>query len=110
LLYNNEIDAMLFHRGFMHSILFSVLAAFLLDWLVHKLYDSGKRLHAKNQKDWIKLFFWSVFTHPIYDCFTPYGTQPSVLNNILWYGIAETKESYHIGYYSLLDGSSQFSD
>ncbi len=44
LLYNNEIDAMLFHRGFMHSILFSVLAAFLLGWLVHKLYDIGKRL------------------------------------------------------------------
>ncbi len=199
LLYNNEIDAMLFHRGFMHSILFSVLAAFLLGWLVHKLYDSGKRLHATTQKDWIKLFFWSLFTHPILDCFTPYGTQlfapfsnyrvafnniavadplytvpfllcivvlmffkrqnrkrklwlklgigissvymlftifnklyidrvfkssladkeisynrfstqPSILNNILWYGIAETKEHYHVGYYSLFDTSSQFTD
>ncbi len=24
---------------------------------------------------WYKLFFWSIFTHPILDCFTTYGTQ-----------------------------------
>lgn len=199
LLYKNEIDAMLFHRGFMHSILFSVLAAFLFGWLVHKLYDTGKRMQTTTQRDWIKLFFWALFTHPILDCFTPYGTQlfapfsnyrvafnniavadplytvpflfciiilmffkrnnnkrqlwlklgigissvymlftlfnkfyidrvfesslvdkgfsyerfsaqPSILNNILWYGIAETKENYHVGFYSLFDMSSQFSD
>lgn len=75
LLYNNEIDAMLFHRGFMHSILFSVFAAFLLGWLIYKLYNSGKRLGTTTQKNWISLFFWSLFTHPILDCFTPYGTQ-----------------------------------
>ena len=27
LLYNNQIDAMAFHRGFMHSFLFAILAA-----------------------------------------------------------------------------------
>lgn len=74
-LYNNEIDAMLFHRGFMHSILFSVIAAFLLGWIVYKLYNTGKRLGSTVKKDWINLFFWSLFTHPILDCFTPYGTQ-----------------------------------
>ncbi|WP_369995532.1 metal-dependent hydrolase [Winogradskyella sp.] len=199
LLYGNEIDAMLFHRGFMHSILFSVLAAFLLGWLVHKLYDSGKRLQTTTQKDWTKLFFWSLFTHPILDCFTPYGTQlfapfsnyrvafnniavadplytvpflvcliilmffkrksqrrrlwlkmgigissfymlltifnkiyvdnifenslsdkgisysrystqPAILNNVLWYGIAETEEFYQVGFYSLFDSSKRFSD
>jgi len=26
-------------------------------------------------RDWQWLFFWSVFTHPILDCFTMYGTQ-----------------------------------
>ncbi|TGV04637.1 metal-dependent hydrolase [Flavivirga rizhaonensis] len=75
LLYNNEIDAMLFHRGFMHSILFSVLAAFLFGWVTYKLYNSGKRLHTTTKNDWMRLFFWSLFTHPILDCFTPYGTQ-----------------------------------
>jgi inner membrane protein len=74
-LFGNEIDAMLFHRGFMHSIVFSFLAAFVLGWLVYRLYDSGKRLHTTTKKDWISLFFWSLFTHPILDCFTPYGTQ-----------------------------------
>lgn len=199
LLYNNQIDAMLFHRGFMHSILFSVLGAFLFGWLVHKLYNSGKREHTTTRKDWINLFFWSLLTHPILDCFTPYGTQlfapfsnyrvafnniavadplytvpfliciiilmfykrqtntrrlwlklgfavssvymlftignkvyidsvfkktlkeknvaftrfstqPSILNNILWYGIAETESSYFVGFYSLLDTSASFTD
>ncbi|WP_412561111.1 metal-dependent hydrolase [Winogradskyella sp. MIT101101] len=199
LLYGNEIDAMLFHREFMHSVLFSVLGAFLLGWLVHKLYNSGKRLHTTTQKDWTKLFFWSLFTHPILDCFTPYGTQlfapfsnyrvafnniavadplytapflicliilmffnrksnqrrlwlklgigissfymlltifnkiyvdnvfenslsdkgisysrystqPAILNNVLWYGIAETEEAYQVGFYSLFDASNRFSD
>ncbi|WP_240491710.1 metal-dependent hydrolase [Flavivirga aquatica] len=197
LLYNNEIDAMLFHRGFMHSILFSVLGAFLFGWLVHKLYNSGKRLHSTTQKDWISLFFWSLFTHPILDCFTPYGTQlfapfssyrvainniavadpiytlpflicmivlmffnrasnkrrfwlnlglgissaymlftlgnklyvdtifkkslvenniqfkryssqPSILNNILWFGVAETDTSYAVTNYSLFDTKNRF--
>jgi inner membrane protein len=199
LLYNNQIDAMLFHRGFMHSILFSILGAFLLGWLVHKLYNTRKREHTTTRRDWISLFFWSLLTHPILDCFTPYGTQlfapfsnyrvafnniavadpmytlpflicllilmfykrqtykrrlwlklglgissvymlftignklyinslfesslsekgvhysrfslqPSILNNILWYGIAETETSYFVGYYSLLDTKNRFSD
>lgn len=198
-LYGNEIDAMLFHRGFMHSILFSVLAAFLLGWIVHRLYNSGKRLDLTTRKDWVCLFFWSLFTHPILDCFTPYGTQlfapisnyrvafnniavvdpvytlpfliclivlmffnrqsktrrlwlklgigissaymvftfgnkfymdsvfkttldamdvnysrfyaqPTIFNNVLWYGVAETDSVYHVGYYSLLDKGNAFSD
>lgn len=24
---------------------------------------------------WVSLFFWSIFTHPVLDCFTNYGTQ-----------------------------------
>ena len=194
-IYSNEIDIMAFHRGFMHSILFSVLAAFLFGLIVFKLYDSGKRKYSTNVKDWIWLFFLSLFTHPILDSFTPYGTQlfapfsnyrvalnnisvvdifytipflicliilmfhyrntkrrkfwlkmglgissmymlftlvnklyinsvykkslesesiaftrfqtqPSIFNNILWYGVAETKDSYYVGFYSLLDKSS----
>ncbi|MBR9914012.1 MAG: metal-dependent hydrolase [Algicola sp.] len=199
LLFNNEIDAMLFHRGFMHSILFAVIAAFSLGWIFYKLYNHGKRLGTTSQSDWIQLFFWSLFTHPILDCFTPYGTQlfapfsnyrvafnniavadpvytlpflfcmitlmffnrkhqrrrywlklgigistcymiltvfnklyvdqvferslvdknvlssryslqPTILNNVLWYGIAETENDYHVGYYSLFDTSGRFSD
>ncbi|GAB5562994.1 MAG: metal-dependent hydrolase [Winogradskyella sp.] len=199
LLYANEIDGMLFHRGFMHSILFSILGAFLFGWLTFKLYDKGKRRGSTTQKDWILLFFWSLLTHMFLDSFTPYGTQlfapfsnyrvafnniavadpiytvpfliclitlmfynrknkkrrfwlkmslgmssaymiftlvnkvhidsvfesslqtekisytrfstqPAILNNILWYGIAETENNYHVGFYSLLDRTNQFSD
>lgn len=198
-LYGNEIDAMLFHRGFMHSILFSVLGAFLIGWLVYKLYNSGQRLHTTTQRDWILLWFLSLFTHPILDCFTPYGTQlfapfsnyrvalnniavadpaytvpflvcmivlmffkrqsnrrklwlklglgissvymlftlgnklyidsvfrkslkengvnytrysnqPAILNNILWYGIAETDNAYYTANYSLFDTKNRFSN
>ena len=141
------------------------------------------------------LFFWAIFTHPILDCFTPYGTQlfapfsdyrvafnnisvadplytlpfliclivvlcfkrknpkkmkwtkagiyissfymlftvgnkvymdtvfkksfekagismdrfsaqPTILNNILWYAVAETETQYHLTFYSLMDQKS----
>jgi inner membrane protein len=198
-IFKNEIDAMLFHRGFMHSILFSVLGAFLFGWLIYKLYNTGKRINTTTKKDWIWLFFLSLFTHPILDCFTPYGTQlfapfsnyrfafnniavvdplytipfllciivmmffrrntnrrvlwlklglgissayllftignklymdavfksslkekgitykryysqPTIFNNVLWYGVAETDDFYFVAYYSLLDSKDEFSD
>tara|TARA_B100000809_G_scaffold187146_1_gene185394 strand:- start:29 stop:1051 length:1023 start_codon:yes stop_codon:yes gene_type:complete len=195
LLYNNEIQAMAFHRGFMHSILFAMLSCFLFGWITYKGYNTGSRKEDTTLKDWILLFFWAIFTHPILDCFTPYGTQlfapfseyrvafntisvvdplytipfllcmiillffnrkktsrtwwlkagiytssvymvftiinkvyidsvfkksfkkaginytrfsaqPSILNNILWYAVAETATQYHLTFYSLFDQSS----
>ncbi len=191
-LYGNEIDAMAFHRGFMHSILFAILGSFLFGWITYKLYDTKKRVGTTTLKNWIWLYFLSIFTHPILDCFTPYGTQlflpfsdyrvafnnisvvdplytlpfliclivamfynrertrrkywvksgiyissaymlftlgnkiyvdsvfkesfdkagitysrysvqPTIFNNVLWYGIAETDIDYKVGFYSLLD-------
>ena len=192
LLYGNEIDAMAFHRGFMHAILFAVLGCFLFGWITYKLYDKGKRVGTTTLKNWIWLYFLSIFTHPILDSFTPYGTQlflpfsdyrvafnnisvvdplytlpfliclivamfynrertkrkfwikagiyissgymlftvmnkvyvdaifkksfdkanisysrfstqPTIFNNVLWYGIAETDTDYKVGFYSLFD-------
>jgi inner membrane protein len=194
-LYSNEIQAMAFHRGFMHSILFAILGAFLFGWIIYKLYNTGNRKETTTQKNWIWFFFWAIFTHPLLDCFTPYGTQlfapfsdyrvafnnisvvdplytipflfcliimmfykrrnskrtwwlktgiyissaymlftvgnklyidsvfkksfkkagisfnrysaqPTILNNILWYAVAETDNQYHLAFYSLLDNSS----
>ena len=194
-LYNNEIQAMAFHRGFMHSLLFATLSAFLFGWFTYKIYNTGIRRETTTQKDWIWLFFLSIFTHPLLDCFTPYGTQlfapfsdyrvafnnisvvdplytlpflicmivvlflkrtnvkrlkwtkigiyisscyllftignkfyidtifkksfkkagisvqrfsaqPSILNNILWYAVAESEDKYHLTFYSLLDKSN----
>ena len=74
-LYSNEIQAMAFHRGFMHSLLFSFLGCFVFGWITYKLYNTGKRQETSTLKNWIWLFFWAIFTHPLLDCFTPYGTQ-----------------------------------
>lgn len=223
LFFSNSIDQLAFHRGFMHSILFAVISPFLFGWITFKLYDRekgfmhavlftvfnpflskwlkgklynvGKRTGTTNLRDWILLYFLAVFTHPILDSFTPYGTQlflpfsdyrvafnnisvadpfytlpflvciivvmffkrntkarinwnrlglyissaymlftignklymdtvfeqsfeksgiefsrfstqPTILNNVLWYGIAETKEDYKVAFYSLLDKSA----
>ena len=192
LVFNNEIDAMAFHRGFMHSFLFAILASIGFGMLVFWLYNRGKRYGMTTQKEWVWLFFASIFTHPILDSFTAYGTQlfapfsnyrvafnniavadpmytlpflialiimmcikrtstkrrlflqiglgvsslymlltfvnkyhvnnvykqaladqqidylrfqtqPTILNNILWYGIAETTDAYYMGFYSILD-------
>lgn len=195
-LYGNEIDAMAFHRGFMHSILFAFLGAFLFGWITYKFYNRGKRFETTTLKNWTWLYFLSIFTHPILDSFTPYGTQlfspfsdyrvafnnisvvdplytlpfllclivamfynrktirrknwvkagvyisssymlftlgnkiyvdsvfkksfnkanitysryatqPTIFNNILWYGIAETETNYKVGFYSLLDSKAK---
>ncbi len=198
-IYSNEIDSMASHRGFSHSILFSILGAFVFGYLVYWLYNRGRRLNTTTRKDWILLFFLALFTHIVLDSFTPYGTQwflpfsdarvafnnisvadpvytvpflvcmivlmffnrkskrrrnwlkagllissaymiftignkfrinslfekslkedqisydrfrvqPSILNNILWYGVAENKNNYHVSYYSLLDKESKFTN
>ncbi|MDA0176802.1 hypothetical protein C7H62_2652 [Mesoflavibacter sp. HG96] len=75
LLFNNEIDITAFHRGFMHSFLFAFLFTPIIALVVYKFYNTYKRKHQTNYKDWLLLFFFSILTHPILDSFTPYGTQ-----------------------------------
>lgn len=60
------------HRGFSHSILFSVLAAPIFGWLVSKIY---RKSQEANWKQWSWLFFWSLITHPLLDAHTTWGTQ-----------------------------------
>ena len=197
--YANEIDAMLFHRGIMHSILFSIIAALGLGLLSFKCYNTKKRVGLTTRNEWLWLWFLALFTHPILDCFTPYGTQlfapfsnyhvafnniavadplytipflvcmlivmcykrshlkrrlwlklgvglssfymlctlcnkyyvnrvfketleaqnipytrytfqPTLLNNLLWYGVAETETAYYAADYSLLDATPKFKE
>lgn len=45
-------------------------------YFLHKTYFVNKRsLPEASVRDWQWLFFWSLFTHPLLDCFTTYGTQ-----------------------------------
>lgn len=59
------------HRGFSHSIVFSILFAPIFGWLVFKLYKSKKA----TWRGWTMLFFWGLFTHPLLDMHTSWGTQ-----------------------------------
>ncbi|PWH85037.1 metal-dependent hydrolase [Brumimicrobium oceani] len=65
----DTVRALEIHRGFTHSILFSVIFAPIFGWLVSKI-DSYKSV-----KGWSMLFFWALFTHPILDSHTTWGTQ-----------------------------------
>lgn len=67
----DTVTATEWHRGFSHSILFSVLFAPLFGWMVWKLHSKA----GASWKDWSWLFFWGLFTHPILDAFTTWGTQ-----------------------------------
>lgn len=67
----DTVTATEWHRGFSHSIFFSVLFAPIFGWLIWKLNPKSDA----NWKDWSRLMFWGLFTHPILDAFTTWGTQ-----------------------------------
>jgi inner membrane protein len=129
-LFMSPIDALSVHRGITHSIVFCLLAALLMGWIVPKMYKNTRHksvamsswivlallsssglffvggistiktgisvllltvlilfiikryknpnystdIHATT-KDWQWMFWWSFITHPLLDCFTTYGTQ-----------------------------------
>jgi len=59
---------------------YTLLPTLLLGgWFIWKLWrDYWRRdlpIVELPYRSWIALFFWSIFTHPILDCFTSYGTQ-----------------------------------
>jgi len=67
----DTVTATEWHRGFSHSIFFSVLFAPVFGWLIWKLNSK----ESASWKEWSWLMFWGLFTHPILDAFTTWGTQ-----------------------------------
>jgi inner membrane protein len=67
--FTDTVSALEIHRGFTHSIFFSVLFAPVCAYIVTR-FES-----YKNIKDWAWLFFWTFITHPILDTLTTWGTQ-----------------------------------
>lgn len=51
-----------------------VILGLILFSLFRKYKSPSSQIDASTW-DWTKLFFWSIITHPILDCFTTYGTQ-----------------------------------
>lgn len=67
--FTDKVTSLEIHRGFTHSIFFSVLFAPVFAYLVTRFEK------YKNFKDWTFLFFMAFVTHPILDSYTTWGTQ-----------------------------------
>ncbi|WP_159023290.1 metal-dependent hydrolase [Formosa sp. L2A11] len=65
----DTVSALELHRGFTHSILFSVVFAPIFGWIVSRFE------HYRDVKGWSWLFFWAFITHPLLDAHTTWGTQ-----------------------------------
>lgn len=65
-----EAQALAFHRGPSHSLLFAVVAAPLIGWALAQLYSSGP-----SWRRWAVLAGGVLLTHIGLDCLTSYGTQ-----------------------------------
>lgn len=59
------------HRGFTHSIIFATAFAPVFGFIVSKIERRGPATF----KDWSWLFFWGLFTHPLLDALTTWGTK-----------------------------------
>lgn len=72
----SPVGELYFHRGPTHALLFAPLVAPLLGWLVWRWYRSrGSPAADAGWRGWATLFFWALFTHPLLDTLTVYGTQ-----------------------------------
>lgn len=67
----DTVTALEMHRGFSHSIVFAVLSAPLFGWLISKIEKNS----PATWRDWSWLMFWGLFTHPLLDAHTTWGTQ-----------------------------------
>jgi len=68
----DDLTASVMHRGFSHSLLFPLVAAPILAWVLKKIYSSYTDVSFN---DWFKMFFLAIITHPILDAQTTWGTQ-----------------------------------
>ena len=68
----DDLTASVMHRGFSHSLLFPLVAAPILAWVLKKIYSSYTDVSFN---DWFKMFFLAIITHPLLDAQTTWGTQ-----------------------------------
>ena len=70
-LFYDKLEMLSIHRGYSHSILFSIIGAFLIAYILQRIKWTKK---ISYQRLWI--FTWlALFTHMLLDAFTAYGTQ-----------------------------------
>lgn len=66
-----EMQALAFHRGLSHSIVFVLGAGALIGAGLHRLH----RAQTASRGGWVGLSILVLATHVLLDCFTSYGTQ-----------------------------------
>ncbi len=66
----HPVDALFVHRGITHSFLFAFLIPPVLGWLFSKF--NWKR--PATFKEWTFLYYVTIFSHPLLDSCTMYGT------------------------------------
>ncbi len=100
----DELSRLTIHRGFSHALIFAFIAAPIFAWFLFQWYRLKPRnlrekykdknvllrwlvapidwfthrpanIEVPSYRDWVKLFFLALFTHPLLDSFTVYGTQ-----------------------------------
>ena len=71
-LFLDTVSRLEIHRGFSHSIVFAILISPLFGFLISKVYKKKKEA---SWWGWTQLMFWAIFTHPLLDIFTTWGTQ-----------------------------------
>jgi len=70
-LFYDKLEMLSIHRGFSHSILFSLFGAILLAYILQRIKWTKKENYFR-----LWIFVWlTLFTHILLDTFTAYGTQ-----------------------------------
>jgi inner membrane protein len=70
-LFYDKLDMLSIHRGFSHSIVFSIIGAFLIAFVLSKI----KWTHSIKFNKLLLCAWLCLFTHLLLDAFTAYGTQ-----------------------------------
>lgn len=76
-----------YHRGITHSLWFGPVVGPLLGWLLWRWKRWRGRQDPGPLAAWVGLFSLALFTHPLIDVFTVYGTQlfaPFSLERVAW--------------------------
>jgi inner membrane protein len=80
----------------------------LYNWIGIGISTSYLILTGINKKHINELFEESLKSKQIN--YSEYMTVPTILNNVLWYGIAKQDSGYTYGYYSMFDKEDSFAD
>ena len=67
----NPVADFTWHRGYSHSLVVLSIAAPVIRWLIARV---DARARARPSR-WLALVWLALFTHPLLDAFTVYGTQ-----------------------------------